>query len=205
MKLISKTNIAFIFANILTIILTINVSTQWIAMSILWFTLAIYINTFKAALFIRLEKNVFILITFIYPICETIIKISINENFIPYSWFWLNTLEHFIWAFFFTFMIYFSVKNKLTNQSSLNLVLLLIAFTSLFGNLNEFLEYLLREYWNLSSIVYYPDTIRDMFMNLVGGTMAAGAIAFKFKNRIKQPTGVHNLYDKDYIHIDTKV
>jgi len=95
----------------------------------------------------------------------------IEKNVIPYSWFWLNRLEHFSWALAVVILflpLYRDVWNILNWWQNLIFVIGLIC---ILGNLNEFLEYFLRmrsqNYRALAA--YYWDTIYDMMINIVGG------------------------------------
>ena len=96
----------------------------------------------------------------------------IQKNIIPYSWFWLNRLEHFCSAIGVSIIllpIYVNIWHSLKWWQNLIFVLGLVC---LIGNLNEFCEFFLRCFQPINDskfALYYSDTIYDMGVNLIGG------------------------------------
>ena len=140
------------------------------------------------------EHKIYLTTVLLYPLVETTIKWMIVRDVIPcleklggrrglpasknpptfrYSWFLLNRIEHFSWAVA-VVIIFLPILIDIYN--SLNLwqnLLVTLSFICFLGNLNEFLEYLIRLQLNLTTpkrfAAYYPDTIYDMMMNMIGG------------------------------------
>jgi hypothetical protein len=117
------------------------------------------------------EQRVFTIVAIFYPVVETVIKHAINANWIPYSWEWLNRLEHFGFSTALGILLLPLVYKQLAKLDLFGQALLYIGFIIMLGNLNEFAEYLLRVVWNLNSkfALYYLDTIADLFINVCGG------------------------------------
>lgn len=119
------------------------------------------------------EHNIYLTTVLLYPLIETTVKWMIVKDVIPNSWFLLNRIEHFSWAVA-VVIIFLPILIDIYN--SLNLwhsLIITLGFICFLGNLNEFLEYLIRLQLNLTNTkrfaAYYPDTIYDMMMNIIGG------------------------------------
>ena len=126
------------------------------------------------------ERNLWFIIVILYPILEAIIKYYLTFNVIPYSWSWINRIEHILSAIAIQIMF---LPFFISTLKKLNLVerfLLLLCFTVFIGNLNEFQEYLIRLKLGLTGknyfSAYYWDTIYDMAMNVLGGVIGFGVI-----------------------------
>lgn len=133
------------------------------------------------------ERQLYLNTIWIYPLVETSLKWMIEKNVIPYSWFWLNRLEHFSWAIAVGIIFlpaYADISKKLKWWQNLILVTSLVC---LLGNLNEFLEYFVRVKANLTDdkhfAVYYWDTIYDMMMNMMGGFVGFLVLTWNAKLR----------------------
>lgn len=119
------------------------------------------------------EHNIYLNTALLYPLLETLVKWMIVKDIIPNSWFLLNRIEHFSWAVAIV-IIFLPILTDMYKSLTLwqNLIVTL-GFICLVGNLNEFLEYLIRLQLNLTNTnrfaAYYPDTIYDMMMNITGG------------------------------------
>lgn len=158
----------------LIILFSLTVFSNWLLLGCIWF-LVFFIFRFS-----KLEKNLsgrehklYLITAFVFPIIETGLTWIIQKNIIPHSWFQLNRLEHFFSAVGVTILllpIYINIWHRLKWWQSLIFVLGLIC---LVGNLNEFFEFSLRicckPIKSSRFAVYYPDTIYDMGVNLIGG------------------------------------
>ena len=126
------------------------------------------------------ERNLWLIIVMFYPIFEAIIKYYLTSNVIPYSWVWLNRIEHILSALAIQIIFLPFFANTLRKLNILERIVMLLCFTVFIGNLNEFLEYGLRVKMGLTSkdsfSVYYWDTIYDMVMNVIGGIIGVGVI-----------------------------
>lgn len=183
---ILQSNWFWIFFATCSILFYLTTFSQWVVIVGIWFGLFfIFRFTQLEAKLSNKERRIYLITVLLYPIVESWIKWMIEKNVIPYSWFWLNRLEHLCWAFavVIIFLPIFTDIWKTLNWWQ-NLILL-IGFTCFIGNLNEFLEYLLRS--RSSSInyrifaAYYWDTIYDMMMNIIGGFV--GFIVLIWKTR----------------------
>ena len=132
------------------------------------------------------QLKLWIFIFYGYPLIETIIKIFIYFNIIPYSYDALNIAEHAFWAFCMTIYLLPFFKSK-SNFGIIHAIALL-GIVILIGNINEFVELAIRmavfrkttaEYWSLA----YFDTMRDLLMNIAGSSLG---IAFLTRSRSKQ-------------------
>lgn len=130
-----------------------------------------------------------------YPLIETIIKIIINFNLIPYSWNILNRVEHFFFSICLTFLFWYLLRfNHKQELPKYQKWLLLIGMVVIVGNINEFWEYLLRVITGSTSMakfsVYYWDTIYDLFFNFLAAIVASTFLLFRFSS--PQPSSDNN-------------
>jgi hypothetical protein len=123
----------------------------------------------------RKEQNIYYIAILIYPIIFSFTHWMIEKNVIPYSWFWLNRLEHISASFgvaIISLPLLIDIWKKCNWWQEL---LLIIGLVSLVGNLNEFVEYYIRSASALIDTrilaIAYTDTIYDMAMNIIGGLM----------------------------------
>lgn len=112
---------------------------------------------------------------YLYPTLETGIKTLLAIDLFPYSYYWLNRIEHFGWSVAITlllFPIWVRVRPKI---SDLTLVCLIVGNITIVGNLNEFLEFglLINLAKTAQTSYYYVDSITDMATNLIGSMVGA--------------------------------
>ena len=157
----------------LIIVFSITVFSNWVLLGCIWFAV------FFAFRFSNLEQKLsssehrlYLATVFVFPIVETWLTWMIQKNIIPNSWFWLNRLEHFSSAVGISIIllpIYIDTWHRIKWWQSLVFIL---GSVCLIGNLNEFFEFFLRVCCQPINdekfIVYYPDTIYDMGINLIG-------------------------------------
>ncbi len=168
-----KSNVFWIIFAGLIISFSLTVFSNWVLLGCIWFAVFFI---FRLS---NLEKNLsiseyrlYIVTAFVLPIIETWLTWMIQKNIIPYSWFWLNRLEHFCSAIGVSIIllpIYVNIWHSLKWWQNLIFVLGLICWI---GNLNEFFEFSLRCFQPISNskfALYYSDTIYDMSVNLIGG------------------------------------
>jgi hypothetical protein len=163
-------------------------SYHWSVQSVLWFALAFIISLqFKSSIQSR-TRNAYFITAISYLVLESIIKILLYYTIVPGSWVFFNSIEHLLWSFAFGLLIYYYLKPRLIRLDDPNLAFLLfVGIVNLTGIGNEFVEYFLREMRGLESIVYYPDTIRDMLMNVIGSTVSYLVLKFVEKRYSKNP------------------
>jgi hypothetical protein len=123
----------------------------------------------------RKEQNIYYIAILIYPIIFSFTHWMIYKNVIPYSWFWLNRLEHISASFgvaIISLPLFIDISRKCNWWQELLLIIGLVSFV---GNLNEFVEYYIRSSSALIDTrilaIAYTDTIYDMTMNIIGGLM----------------------------------
>lgn len=120
----------------------------------------------------RKERLLFDINAHLYPLLGTLIKVMIVENIIPDSWFWLNRLEHYIWAVAIGILFFPLLKDSFAKLHLMSKFILFVGLVVILGNLNEFMEYGLRIYMNLTTQYlfseYYKDTIIDLVTNVLG-------------------------------------
>ncbi|MBD3329455.1 hypothetical protein GF357_03105 [Candidatus Dojkabacteria bacterium] len=118
-------------------------------------------------------RKFIITISIIYPIIEMTIKFLIFRNIIPFSYWWLNSIEHSLFAIFTTTLLSISLINSSLIKTSLLTALTSIGIFNVVGILNEILEFGIRLAQNLEKIGYYYDTLRDLIINLAMSTLTA--------------------------------
>jgi glycopeptide antibiotics resistance protein len=132
------------------------------------------------------EHQIYLTTALLYPLLESWIKWMIEKNIIPYSWFWLNRLEHFAWATATVILFLPVFKNIWKASNWWQTLIFILGLVSLLGNINEFLEYYLRaKSSNISYrifTIYYQDTIYDMIMNIIGGLIGFLLLEWQTKN-----------------------
>lgn len=175
-----------LFASLI-ILFSLTVFSNWVLLGCIWFAV------FFSFRFSKLETNLsdnehklYLITAFVFPIVETGLTWMIQKNIIPNSWFWLNRLEHFCSAISVTIIflpIYINIWHSLKWWHNL---LFLLGLICLIGNLNEFFEYFLRVCCEPTSdsklAIYYPDTIYDMGVNLIGGLVGFLIIKLNIKS-----------------------
>lgn len=186
-KIIKPTWFWLFFATCL-IVFSFTVFSTWVLMVGIWFGLFfIFRFTQLEAKLSEEEQRIYLTTVLLYPLIESWIKWMIIKNIIPYSWFWLNRLEHFSWALAVVILflpLYRDVWNILNWWQNLIFVIGLIC---ILGNLNEFLEYFLRsQSQNYRALAaYYWDTIYDMMINIVGGFVGFVVLRWQTRSQIR--------------------
>lgn len=165
-----------------TIIAVYFIFPFWSVMLIVWFSSGFAMIFFGLTRSLPRKPLLAWHITFVlYPLLESILKAMIYFNIIPYSWLPLNIAEHFLWAFSMTFFLIPIFENyHLTNQGNrfqiLYKIFIVISLVTLIGNMNEFVEFLIRYFSGLNTVflyaIYYSDSIRDMALNTLGSICA---------------------------------
>ncbi|HLP90595.1 MAG TPA: hypothetical protein VK184_18685 [Nostocaceae cyanobacterium] len=181
-----KSNWFWLFFATCCILFSFTVFSNWVVMVVIWFGLFFIFRwqNLEAKLSDS-EHFIYLTTVLVYPLLGSWIKWMIEKNIIPYSWFWLNRLEHFSWALAVVILLLplFIDIWKISNWWQ-NLILIL-GLVCLLGNINEFLEYFLRA--NSKTInyqllaIYYQDTIYDMIMNIIGGFVAFLVLMWQIK------------------------
>ena len=182
-----KFNEFWYFFTTLLILFFFTIFSNWVGMVFIWFGLffTFRFTNLESTLSAK-EHKLYLSTVLIYSLVETWIKLMIEKNALPDSWFWLNRLEHFCWAMALVIIflpIFSDIWNRLSWWQNL---LFVVSFACLLGNLNEFLEYFIRLLLNKKNqsqlAVYYWDTIYDMMMNIVGGF--GGFVAMRLNTKL---------------------
>lgn len=120
------------------------------------------------------ERNLYIAVAIFYPLTATWVKWLIVENIISGS-FWVNRLEHGVWAIATIIVLFPFLKTVKANLTQGQFLLFILGLICLLGNLNELFEY--SQWVGFKSVNtqrlahYYSDTIYDLMMNLSGGAI----------------------------------
>jgi hypothetical protein len=175
MPKILKTNWFWMVFAVLTIAFSFTIFSNWTLMICIWFGLffGFRLAKLESQLWDK-EHQIYLATVLIYPVVASAIKWAIVKEIVPYSWFLLNRIEHFIWAVAVAIIFlptYTNFWKKLRWWQSLTYI---IGLVCLLGNLNEFFEYLIRlKMFGIAGIerntAYYWDTIYDQAINLIGG------------------------------------
>lgn len=176
----------YIFASSI-VLFTFTIFSNWVILSCVWF------GVFFLFRFSQLESKLsnkehrlYLLTIFIYPLIETLITWLIKKNIIPYSWHWLNRLEHFGTSVALVIILLPVFTGVWTSLKWWQTLAFIIGLVCLVGNINEFFEYSLRAcckpYSDVKYAVYYWDTIYDMVMNIAGGLVGFIIIRWNHKS-----------------------
>jgi hypothetical protein len=152
---------------------------------IIWFGLIIIFTWFKKDKEIPSNLNrLYHINIYFYPLIASIIKYAIEANLIPYSWFWLNRLEHGFWSFC-VIILLLPLTAEILKQSKFQFFILNLGLIAILGNLIEILEYLIRVLVNLNDYyvlsVIYRDTVLDMITNFIGGLLGISCVLYLSK------------------------
>lgn len=159
-----KNLLIFIYFVFLGILLQEFRSLIWALYTLIWLALGSYVYKNNAH-----QRKIIFGISSIYPLIETIIKITLTKEIIKNSWVYLNTTEHFLWSLCFTALIFFLfLEQKYKIKNWVVYSFLIVGIANLAGVGNEIIEYFLREIWDLKEVTYYADTIKDLLVNLAG-------------------------------------
>jgi hypothetical protein len=118
------------------------------------------------------EHHLYLAAILLYPPAETLVQWLGINGLISRDFSLINRLEHLCWAM--VLMLFFlpfisGVWQRLNSWQNLVFVM---GFTCLLGNINEFLEFILRIQASpidqAQFAAFYSDTIYDMMMNLLG-------------------------------------
>ncbi len=157
--------------------------SNWTFMLFVWLILIVIFEK-KAATMPQSYRKTFAIVVYLYPLIASIIKFMVVNNTIPYSWFWLNRLEHLTWSFSMTVILCPLVYQAIKLIKSKYLFILLACITIVLGNIIEIIEFCLRQ--NMSDTymgLYYGDTMLDIIMNFTGSIIAAIFLYFSLKKK----------------------
>jgi hypothetical protein len=134
------------------------------------------------------ERSNYLFAILLYPLAETIIKLLQIKGMISDDFTVLNRLEHFCWAIALMFFFLPLIAGFWKSLKGWQNLIFILGFVCLLGNLNEFLEYLLRiQQSPIDKTLFasfYIDTILDMTMNLLGGLVGFGLLTRLFAKPI---------------------
>ncbi len=156
---------------IILIILSVLLYPLWGVQLFLWSVLFLFIRHYRYVIKPESDKFFIDLIGFSYPLMEILVKIFIIFNIIPYSWFWLNRVEHFIFSMFMTLLLYPFFARFVPRIKLWPVLLMISSIVLLMGTVNEIFEYMLRvllHFQSAQSAIFYGDTILDLATNIVG-------------------------------------
>lgn len=179
---LSRNDLLLALYALVTIIAGYFIFPFWSVMLIVWFSYGFAMIFFGLTRSLPRKLLLVWHITFVlYPLLESILKAMIYFNIIPYSWLPLNITEHFLWAFSMTFFLIpifekYPLKNQENRFQILYKIFIVISLVTLIGNMNEFVEFLIRYFSGLNTVflysIYYSDSIRDMALNTLGSVFA---------------------------------
>jgi hypothetical protein len=122
------------------------------------------------------EQTIYLWTIFVYPLLEGAVLWIRIKGFMPIDFDWVNRLEHFCWAIALTFFFLPLISRIWKRLCRWQNLLFVVGFVCLLGNLNEFLEFIVRiQKAPIDPVVFanfYTDTILDMTMNLCGSIVS---------------------------------
>lgn len=118
-------------------------------------------------------KHLYFYIGYVYPAVAMFIR------FILDAWYpqatLLNRFEHTLFSIVLALTLYLIFHNNLKKFNLLESAIFIIGLVVVFGNFNEFAEFIVRPYMSidfaLKQTLFYSDTIFDLMMNVLGGTL----------------------------------
>lgn len=167
----------YILYSLAMLLFGFSLSPLWLVVLSVWLSVGFYIKIKKLDEPLSgLEQKTFNYILLGYPFVETFLKFMIEKNVIPYSWFWLNRLEHIIFSMVIGILLLPFLKKTLSKLNMWEGLLYFVGIVVLIGNLNEFFEYGIRMFiTNITNktvlSAFYWDTIYDLAINVLGAVL----------------------------------
>jgi vancomycin permeability regulator SanA len=177
-----------------------NLGLNWKLMIIIWvaISLGVKVGGFLRNIPVNLVK-LWLVSIFLYPFLETIIRIFIAGEIIPYSWRYFNLAEHFIWMMFLLIISYPLFYLTLKKIDKKHQFLHLFGFLMVVGIFNEIFEYIMRMHNEMTDdyllAAYYIDTIYDLSINIPGvimGMVSVHWLVGDWKNKQKKKIEAKN-------------
>lgn len=170
------------------------ISPLWPVFLAVWLFISLFWSyTKQVEVLSEVEKRVYHISLYFYPILGTFIKIYIFVDWFPNTYFWVNRFEHALWAMVLVvLMLPFwkrlwvglrGLPRYARNDNTIALFITIVGVICLFGNMVEFVEYGFRLLggYQYKYALYYPDTMFDMISNIVGATAGFLVVAFLTK------------------------
>ncbi len=140
-----------------------------------------------------LARRIYLLAVFIYPPAESIVLLLRFKGLLPPDFDLINRGEHFCWAIALTFFFLPFIAGVWPSLNIWQNLIFILGFVCLLGNINEFLEYILRiQQLPIDKALFtyfYNDTILDMTMNLFGGFVGFALLTRLFAKSTSSPIG----------------
>ena len=149
------------------------ISPFWLAFLVVWLTIILYWQySGQLQKLTTKESKIYRLLTYLYPFLGTLIKFFILTKSFTASYFWLNRVEHSMWAMALVILLWPAWKSLQNKVSPLVLFILILSVISLFGTMVEILEFNFRYIKQISDVSawYYSDTMFDIISNLFGAS-----------------------------------
>jgi hypothetical protein len=175
-KILRSDRLWFLYAAALILFATTMFPT-WVMM------ISVFFSVFFLFRFTRLtahltppELKIYYWAMFLYPLLATAVQWMAKQGWLTQHWLVINRVEHAAWAAFMVILFSPLFSEFWQFLKPWQNLLCVVGFVCLLGNSVEFLEFYLRlaPGWVIlpeRSGFYYTDTILDMMMNLVGGSV----------------------------------
>lgn len=170
------------------------ISPLWPVFLAIWLGISLFWSYTKQDQVLSVfENKIYLSSLFFYPVLGTLIKIYIYIDRFPSTYFWVNRVEHSLWAVALVVLLlpfwkrlWVGLKGLpryTRNDNILDLFMIVVGVICLFGNMVEFVEYGFRVLggYQYKYAVYYPDTMYDMMSNVVGATLGFLIVVFAFR------------------------
>jgi len=147
------------------------VSPLWPPFLGVWLLISLYFDYTKQTAKLNIqESRVYNLLIYLYPLLGTLIKIFILTKTLTFTYFWLNRVEHGMWAMALVILLWPAWKSLEGGVSNLVFAILVLSVICLFGNMVEIVEFSFRYFMEVSDATgwYYNDTLFDMISNFFG-------------------------------------
>lgn len=143
-------------------------STNVLVLLPLWGGLVWCISAFSS----EAKGKIFWWTALFYPFLAFLFQLWIAFDVIPYSWVYINILEHFFWTFSTTLLFFPLINHFFSGVSRGKQVVVLFLLLMTIGMINEMAEYVVRDMIGRTKVefglIYYTDTIRDFLVNIFG-------------------------------------
>ena len=163
------------------------ITPLWPAFLIVWLSISLYWDyTGQSLQLTKDEHKVYNFLIYLYPLIGTLIKVFILTKYFTSIYFWLNRIEHAMWAMALVILLWPAWKSLQKKVGSIALVIIIFSVVCLFGNMVEIVEFGFRYFRTISdsSVFYYTDTLFDIISNFFGAGLGILVILKSVKPKL---------------------
>jgi hypothetical protein len=182
-KLLKLNFFWFLYATVLLIIANTMFRTWVIMISVFFGIFFLFRFTRQIDRMALVEQRFYHWAMVIYPLAATAVQWMAMRGWLVQHWTVINRAEHAVWAGFMTILFLPTYSESWHLLKPWQNFLRVVGFVCLLGNCVEFMEFYLRlsPGWIIlpeRSGMFYTDSILDMMMNLLGGSLGFGMLSW---------------------------